>query len=1351
MKSYFDSRITLQLLSISLVVGLGLPSTLFAAQVKLVSQPMATTTTSNVKPNLMFIFDDSGSMEYDRLPDYANVTDPRLRHNAAYNGMYYHPAITYTPPVFFNADGTQNTTTYPSKTSSWTTVKNDGYGVLTTGTSNLVGNASFYTMVPGEYCDASDLKNCIAATAPSGSYIYPARFRWCTTATIADMAPPTTAGKCQAIRTSTFKYERYPKPRSATISISGSSSTSLSSISAGGKIISDAIPASSSSSTLANNIANAINACSATIVSPCTTSGFSATVSGSVVTIYANAPGAFSGPTFTKSGSMSVSTSSFSGGNSVPGSNRFINIIPSIVSYPYPGSTTKEISRTDCAGTTCTYNEEMTNFANWWTYYRTRVQAMKSSVSRAFKSIDNRYRVGYSTICDKNATDGASFLGNQTFELAHKNNWYKTLFATKTTCWTPLRGALSKAGRYYANKVGDVDPVQYSCQQNFSILSTDGYWNTDVETSTYGPYGLTGASVGNLDGGTTPRPLKEGTTAVSNTLADVAKYYYDKDLRDTSLGNCAGGSSPDYPSGNPDVCTNNVFTSTTDSSVQQHMTTFTMGLGADGTLNFTTDYADATSGDFYKLKTGTGSPTVNWPDPIAGTGQERIDDLWHAAINGRGEYFSAKDPEQIVKGFTKALSSITAKLGSASAAATSTLTPTASNNKAYVASYTTSSWKGNLESRAININTGAVSSTATWCVENVPISTCATPLVANTSGASTIYNCITSAPTAGDCTGVYDSATSTCATEVANACTGTMTAKVGATTDTRTIYTADPNGSGLVAFDAAYAISYPDNFSAAHVNALNQWSTISGEHTGVKLINYLRGQTGYEQRASNATANQLYRVREATMGDVLESQPAYIGPPVFDYSDPTYIAFKSAQSGRSGTVYVGANDGMLHAINADTGVERWAYVPSMVIPNMWKLASTDYSSNHVNFVNGSVTISDIKGAGGWRTILVGGLNGGGRGYYALDITNPAVPTLLWELTPSQDADLGYTFGVPVVTTIDDGTWVVLVTSGYNNGTLSSIPVTPATDPVTYVPNSPAGNGKGNLYVLNASTGAVLKKITNSAGTTASPSGLAQLVAWNNDSAGNLAGDVYGGDLQGNLWRFDVNAGSYSLFATLSDGANSQPITTTPVLGMVSNKHVVFVGTGKYLENSDLSTTQTQSLYAIKDDGTAVGSPRSHTGSVDKMVKQTILNSGSLRSGTKNTVDFKTDRGWFVDFPDISIGASPASERVNIDMQLVAGTLIVPTIVPASTACSPGGYGWLSFFNYANGWPVGSSNDSVSLKFDSSIVGVNVIMIQNKPVVEVITSSNPTPELPKWIPPPLPTFDFFGQRSTWREF
>jgi len=260
-------------------------------------------------------------------------------------------------------------------------------------------------------------------------------------------------------------------------------------------------------------------------------------------------------------------------------------------------------------------------------------------------------------------------------------------------------------------------------------------------------------------------------------LADVAKYYYDTDLRTTTLGNCAGGTSTDFPSGNPDVCTNNVFVGGNDNNIKQHMTTFTMGLGAEGTLTYTSDYLTATSGDYFSLANGLNS--VNWPDPqtsnTSSQVQERIDDLWHAAVNGQGIYFSARDPDQIIAGFNTALSSIKAKLGSAAAAATSTLNPVAGNNFAYVASYTTVKWIGNLEARSIDTTTGVVTESATWCAENIVAPICASPgtVVADTSGSSTIHNCVIAGSTAATCAspGVFDTASSQCRTEIPNACT----------------------------------------------------------------------------------------------------------------------------------------------------------------------------------------------------------------------------------------------------------------------------------------------------------------------------------------------------------------------------------------------------------------------------------------------------------------------------------------------------------------------------------------------------------------------------------------------------
>ena len=590
-----------------------------------------------------------------------------------------------------------------------------------------------------------------------------------------------------------------------------------------------------------------------------------------------------------------------------------------------------------------------------------------------------------------------------------------------------------------------------------------------------------------------------------------------------------------------------------------------------------------------------------------------------------------------------------------------------------------------------------------------------------------------------------------CKIPVAVTCTGTMISKVTDLSDTRKILTANGTGAALIDFDAAYAAANPGYFSSAKLSALSQWGSFDATQqataTGANLVKYLRGQYGYEVRVANGDVNSLYRYREAILGDALESQPTFIAKPTFRYPYPGYLDYAAAQINRAGTVFMGTNDGMMHAFAASDGLERWAYVPSMVIPNMWKLADFLYSTlgGHANYVNGSPITSDIcisscdTAAAVWKTVLVAGLNAGGRGYFALDITVPTSPVLLWEFTTNavgtigktKDDDLGYTFGQPIITRKADGTWVVLVTSGYNNA-------------------SP-GSGRGYLYVLNAATGAIISKISTGTGDATTPSGLAKISAFNLETVGNKAGFVYGGDLLGNVWRFDINSpldasvgggsgtGAVLKFATLlSPSGITQPITTTPVLGNVSGKNVVFIGTGKYLETSDLTNTQKQTQYAIKDDGATTTLINARA----SLVQQTLSNTTSnTRTSSEATVDFLSQRGWYFDLPDLG-------ERVNIDSQLVQGVLLIPSIVPSSTACTPGGFGWLNFVDYKTGTAV---KTIAATKSDSPIVGVNVLYIEGKPIVSLVTSNKPTPSQPPIQPDFFSTSSgFTGKRVIWRE-
>lgn len=1437
MKPYLTNHASLHrslpALVLALAAGLMLPLPALAAAVALATAPLATSTTSTVKPNMLLMFDNSGSMDWDHMPDDASDGGSAVTFRFGYYGLrsaqcnqvYFDPTVTYTPPVRPNGTSYSNA----SFSGAWTNGFSTGAGTvdLRSGfrasqslSGDGSGQAGYYYNYSGSQLtqlqrNYNSTSNVFYSECGSADNSAPGRDVF-TRVSLSDTATATTA----------------------TIAVGGSSptSTSVSGIVVNGakQIMSGAAAASTSTSTLAINIRDQINLCTTSLVGNCTTTGghgYTATVSGSTVTLTGLA--------------ATAQTMVITRGNT--GNMTLVATI-----FPAANATVNE------------------NFANWYSYYRTRLLMMKTATGQAFSTVNKNYRVGFAKISSSNSpTVPVDTFWDNSDSVAgpvstQRTTWYNALYNTTTSGSTPLRTALSDAGRYYAGKLGGTDPVQYSCQQNFTLLSTDGYWNTGDG------YKIDGSTpVGNQDG-TAPRPMYDGaqtstqwtftytrdyysttrgsgsdrcsssrdrqiqtqpqigtctkstgtgsctpsnwvsngpstldgnctrnpsypggnqTTApvlqgspvesagtsggTSDNLADIAMYYYQTDLRTPELGNCGPGTTGP-------LCENNVFQGATDKNLQQHMTTFTLGLGASGWMNYSSSYLSDTTGDFLAVKQGgtassSATPPVcawqadgsvcNWPVPGLSSGNgfiANVDDLWHAAVNGRGAYFSATNPKTLSAGLTNALASINSKIGAAAAAATSTLNPVAGNNFAYVASYTTVAWKGNLEARGINVDTGTVTENASWCIEDVSAQSCAAPgtVETDTSGEVTVFYCVT--PNQVVCNG-GELVGADCKVQIATACTGTMNSLVADLTDTRNIYTAKSDGSAtLVPF--VYANLNATDFDSSRISTLTQMqgTTLTAAQksaaAGANLVDYLRGQHGHEfDRTSNALVDQLYRKREAVLGDALESQPAFIGAPVFSYPYPGYSTYLANEAGRVGTVYMGTNDGMMHAFAGDTGVERWAYVPSMVVPNLWKLADTSYANNHTNYVNGSPITSDICSANCgnaatavWKTILVAGLNGGGRGYYALDITDPATPALLWEFKPNapigrpQDPDLGYSFGRAIITRKTDGTWVVLVTSGYNNGTVSSNPL---------VNNSPVGNGIGYLYVLNAATGAIISKISTGVGSAATPSGLAKIAGWNNEPAGNAAGYVYGGDLLGNVWRFDINTGAVLKFATLLDDLNiAQPVMTTPILGDVNGKRVVFIGTGKYLETSDLTTSQKQTQYAIKDDNVTatLANPRA------TLVQQYLINNPDgtatrLSSGTStavtatNPVDFFNDRGWFVDLPDLG-------ERVNIDARLVQGTLLVPSIVPSSTVCAPGGFGWLNFLDYKTGGAIAPlpGIPMASTKYDSTIVGINVLFIQGSPIVEVVTSANPTPKKDPDVQFRAAAAGFTGKRQNWRE-
>jgi type IV pilus assembly protein PilY1 len=906
---------------------------------------------------------------------------------------------------------------------------------------------------------------------------------------------------------------------------------------------------------------------------------------------------------------------------------------------------------------------ERQNFANWYSYYRTRLLTMKTSAGRAFANVDPSYRVGYHAISeDDPKVSSSKFLKPAAFTSTHKSDWYTKLYSAGCkaggSCTTPLRGALSKTGQLFAGKVltGNDDPVQYSCQQNFSILTTDGYWNTSDESKAYGPKKEDNSSnVGDQDGvaGTARPYLDSGKYA--NSLADIAMYYYTTDLRPTGS---TGGLNEE--GSRTDVSLDNVPTAGADTARWQHMTTFTLGLGVSGTLAYNESYLTGGSADYNAILQGT----KHWPDPQTSSDDSqvraRIDDLWHTAVNGRGQYLSAASPDALVSALTKALTAIAVTNGSAAAAATSSLEPVAGDNFAYVAQYTSALWYGDLYAREIDLATGALGATATWSARTK------------------------------------------------------LASRVEATKDTREIFTFSGAATNkLRAFTAANLTAEinANHFRSDATNpngALTQSATwLQAQKDGATasaMIDFLRGQTGHEDESANTL--RLFRDRTSALGDIVNAAPVYVRRPPFKYADKDYAAFVNDQKNRKGTVYVGANDGMLHAFDADTGAERWAYVPTAVIPMLYKLADSAYANNHRFYVDGPLTVGDVYDGSSWHTVLIGGLGRGGRAYFAIDITDPDKPRGLWEFGTAEDADLGYTYGNPLITKREsDGRWVVAFASGYNN-TL--------------------GDSKGRLYVVDALTGARLDEIiTDNAVTDPSLSGISRIVGWVPDTlVSNSTQYVYGGDLAGNLWRFDLTSSRSQVLGHTSATAGAQPITVRPELGRVrdgagSYHRVIFFGTGRYLgfgdlEDDTLASKSAQAIYAVKDTDGDLGL----LGDPDTLVEQTLDTSKSPRTIPNPVpVEWSTHDGWYVEMP--------VGERINVDPRLQLGTIVAVANQPSESGCEVGGKSVMYALDYRTGAAVITQSDrSVGFPVGNSLAtGLTLVRLPSDKLIAIITQAD----------------------------
>jgi type IV pilus assembly protein PilY1 len=789
-----------------------------------------------------------------------------------------------------------------------------------------------------------------------------------------------------------------------------------------------------------------------------------------------------------------------------------------------------------------TQANELKNFANWYTYHRTRTKVAKAGAGEAFSNMGSNVRVGFDTIWNRNefkipvGTDGGVFTGT------NRDTWYSRLYAAGASNGTPLHAALRRAGEYFkdASAAGPWGPEtganQLSCRQNFAILTTDGYWNSASGQDWRGNYvGGGDDDVGNVDNTNGPtitdskgrtytyaraNPYKDSFTS---TLADVAMKYWKNDL--------VSGLE------------NNVPTSTADPAFWQHMVTFGVSIGLKGRLDPQTDLPYLTNG------------TKSWRDPMDVEDLDRIDDLWHASVNGHGAFVSASNPTEFVEGLLTALKTVEARLGSASNV-TANSTSFVADTRVYQASYVSGKWTGELTAYAASAS--GVASTPAW----------------------------------------------TAASQIS------------------------PTNRKVFTWTGSAGDTFP---TSSQITALDRSTRLLSPVTGADNAAYIKGDSSKEKRFTDG----VLRDRDSLLGDIVNSSPIYVK--------------------ETNTIYVGANDGMLHAFNASNGAELFAYVPAGV--NFSDLASlSDPQYTHKYFVDGPVVVSTQAQTPG-KNYLVGALGRGGKGLFGLDVTSPstfAKTNVKWEYTGG--SNMGYVLGEPVIVTLNDAskTKAVIVGNGINSS-----------------------SGHAALFVINIATGALITEIDTGVG---DDNGMSAPRGWDDNGDGTVD-YVYAGDLKGNLWKFDFSTSTLPTSGTkLFQTASGQPITAGLALARdpATSKRWVFVGTGKFIENGDVNDATVQSMYGIIDDG-STGLSRSDLAARDILVT-TTQNGTSVRGFVANSALASDKKGWYIDLDDPTAG-----ERIVSRPQVKGGVLVTASIIPPTdNSCEAGGSGYVNALDAFSG-------------------------------------------------------------------
>ncbi|MDB5773060.1 MAG: pilus assembly protein PilY, partial [Burkholderia sp.] len=444
---------------------------------------------------------------------------------------------------------------------------------------------------------------------------------------------------------------------------------------------------------------------------------------------------------------------------------------------------------------------------------------------------------------------------------------------------------------------------------------------------------------------------------------------------------------------------------------------------------------------------------------------------------------------------------------------------------------------------------------------------------------------------------------------------------------------------------------------------------------GMDRVRYLRGDRSLE----TSKLGGIFRARGSVLGDIINSNPLYVGPPALNVQGDNYQTFYDKNKARAKAVYVGANDGMLHAFSADDGRELFAYVPNVLIPALSQLTRPDYS--HRAYMDGMMSVADAKVDTEWKTVLAAGLGGGAQGVIALDVTNPLdFGGAIFEFTDADDKAMGNVVSAPVIAKFmtkspknaaPEYKYFLVVSSGLNNYKDDGIgkfnPDAPGVLFLLSLDKAPGAKwqvGRNYFKFTTQNTDATLQ---NGLGSPALVVGANGVVRYG-----------YAGDLQGNLWRFDfTGAEPFSkkppkptlLFTANDEQGQRQPVTTQPkVVFAPGGGYVVLFGTGKFLENTDVAPGEfkSQSFYGILD---TTKSDYTVSGRKDlvKRVLETRDNGASLEL-TGNEFSYLDSKGWYFDFLD----SATTGERSVTNGLVANGRIFFNTLIPGADPCSAGG-------------------------------------------------------------------------------